>query len=91
MPKRWFLIGAILLLAFIWFAPASDHAAKTVDADETISAATDADEVYVYITKTGKKYHRDGCRYLKHSKILITLEDAKARGYEACKVCKPPK
>jgi hypothetical protein len=44
----------------------------------------------VYITRTGKKYHRDGCRYLAMSKIPITLKDAKAEGYTPCKVCHPP-
>lgn len=44
----------------------------------------------VYITRTGKKYHRDGCRYLAASKIPISLKDAKAKGYTACKVCRPP-
>lgn len=43
----------------------------------------------VYITRTGKKYHRDGCRYLAASKTAISLKDAKAKGYTACKVCKP--
>jgi competence protein ComEC len=45
----------------------------------------------VYITKTGEKYHRSGCRYLKKSKIAIKLSKAKKRGYKPCKVCKPPK
>jgi competence protein ComEC len=44
----------------------------------------------VYITRTGKKYHRDGCRYLGASKIPISLKDAKAKGFTACKVCRPP-
>ncbi len=44
----------------------------------------------VYITETGECYHRDGCRYLSHSKIPITLKQAKARGYRPCSVCKPP-
>ena len=35
----------------------------------------------VYITNTGKKYHRDGCQYLSKSKISISLADAKAQGY----------
>ena len=47
-------------------------------------------EQTVYITKTGKKYHRDGCRYLSQSKIPTTLKDAKANGYTACSVCRPP-
>lgn len=47
-------------------------------------------EQTVYITKTGKKYHRAGCRYLSQSKIASSLKDAKANGYTACSVCKPP-
>lgn len=50
-----------------------------------------ADDVTVYITNTGKKYHRDGCRYLTKSKIPVSLSEAKARGYEPCSVCKPPR
>lgn len=42
----------------------------------------------VYITKTGSKYHRDGCRTLK-SKIQTTKGSAISQGYEACKVCEP--
>lgn len=45
-------------------------------------------ETTVYITKTGSKYHRGNCRYLKQSKIAISLEDAK-KNYEPCSVCNP--
>lgn len=44
----------------------------------------------VYITRTGECYHTGSCRHLKKSKIEITLADAIARGYRACKVCCPP-
>ena len=44
----------------------------------------------VYVTNTGTKYHRDGCKYLAKSKIAISLADAKAQGYGPCSVCKPP-
>ena len=43
----------------------------------------------VYITRTGKKYHADGCRYLSRSRVPIALKDAKARGFTACSVCRP--
>jgi len=43
----------------------------------------------VYITNTGRKFHRGTCRYLKKSKIKIDKKDAISRGYTACKVCKP--
>ena len=42
----------------------------------------------VYITRTGKKYHRGSCSYLRSSKTPISLTDAK-RGYSPCSVCNP--
>ena len=51
----------------------------------------DQGEVIVYITKKGKKYHREGCGALSKSKIAIPLEEAKKRGYAPCKICKPPR
>lgn len=44
-------------------------------------------EVTVYITKTGEKYHRAGCQYLRKSQIPISLDDAQAMGYTACSRC----
>lgn len=38
----------------------------------------------VYVTKTGKKYHREGCRYLKSIAASYTVEEAENRGYTAC-------
>jgi len=52
--------------------------------------AVDEQEAAVYITASGKKYHRDRCRFLSKSKIPLALEVAKARGYAPCPVCSPP-
>ena len=46
-------------------------------------------EVTVYITKTGNKYHRAGCRYLSKSQIPISLSQVKKK-YTPCSVCRPP-
>ena len=46
--------------------------------------------ITVYITKTGTKYHLEKCSSLRKSKIPITLEEAKKRGYLRCKGCRPP-
>lgn len=46
-------------------------------------------QTIVYVTSTGSKYHRAGCRHLSDSKIEITLEEAK-RNYEPCGTCHPP-
>jgi hypothetical protein len=79
-------------------APHPTSIRASASAFSVASAATSASSVspsrkttYVYVTKTGKKYHRAGCRYLKYSKRKVTLKWAKANHYTACKVCKPPK
>jgi phosphatidylserine/phosphatidylglycerophosphate/cardiolipin synthase-like enzyme len=43
----------------------------------------------VYITRTGKKYHRAGCGSLSRSCIPISRKDAEARGYGPCSRCSP--
>src|SRR5687768_15906450 len=43
----------------------------------------------VYVTNTGSKYHKDGCRYLSQSKIATSYDKALEGGYTACSVCKP--
>lgn len=63
----------------------SDRLAKA-----TQSYNTSQEKSYtVYITNTGAKYHKSGCRYLSKSCIKADLNDAIAEGYTACKVCKP--
>lgn len=49
--------------------------------------AQDKQTSTVYITNSGKKYHRDGCRYLKQNKLSVSLEEAQSQGYEPCSVC----
>lgn len=43
----------------------------------------------VYVTKTGSKYHRSYCNYLRYSKLSVSLPDAKQQGYTPCSFCKP--
>jgi len=46
------------------------------------------DSQAVYVTKSGKKYHRESCKSLRKSKIKMTLAGTKGQ-YEPCKICKP--
>jgi endonuclease YncB( thermonuclease family) len=46
------------------------------------------DEI-VYITNTGRMYHRETCSYLSSSKLAISLAEA-VKSYTPCSVCKPP-
>lgn len=50
----------------------------------------DDQDVTVYITKSGSKYHTEACGYLRKTKIPIKLKDACDRGYSPCSRCSPP-
>lgn len=41
----------------------------------------------VFITDTGKKFHRASCRTLKKSKTAISTAKAKERGFGPCGIC----
>jgi cbb3-type cytochrome oxidase cytochrome c subunit len=84
--KRIFL----LLFALSLFWPSAGVVSLLPAWSPATQQVQDPKTVTVYVTKTGKKYHRDGCRYLSHSKIPMTLKDAKAKGYTPCSVCRPP-
>jgi len=47
-------------------------------------------DISVYKTSAGAKYHRMNCRYVKGKAIDINLSRALYDGLEACKVCRPP-
>lgn len=44
----------------------------------------------VYVTKTGGKYHRGSCSYLRKSRIAMRLSDARG-GHSPCSRCRPPR
>lgn len=49
-----------------------------------------SDEIIVYITKSGRKYHQWGCRFLQNSAIPSSLLQVKKEGYTPCSACRPP-
>lgn len=62
--------------------------ASTPAAPET--KKPDQQTITVYGTRTGSKYHRAGCSYLKSS-ISMTLEEATRKGLTPCSRCNPPR
>ncbi len=54
-----------------------------------VSLATVTIAQTVYVTKSGAKYHKSSCSYLKKSSVEKNLNDAIAEGYTACSRCKP--
>ena len=47
-------------------------------------------EIIVYVTASGKKYHMETCSYLRSSGTPLSLQEAKARGLEPGSRCNPP-
>jgi hypothetical protein len=72
------LVSAVVLSAAVGIRASESGAQSGPTADTT-----------VYVTKTGAKYHQDGCRSLSQSKIPMKLGEA-AKRYEPCSICKPP-
>ena len=76
------LLVALALLANFAAPPVHLSAAQA-------AARQDPAQITVYVTRTGQKYHRDGCRYLSRSKIAMSLKEA-AKRFTPCSVCRPP-
>ena len=48
------------------------------------------EDILVYITNSGERYHRATCSSLSHSSYEVTLSEAMDAGYTPCKNCHPP-
>jgi micrococcal nuclease len=72
-------------------APPSGGAALRPAASPVQPAPASAEQSggTIYVTATGKKYHRDGCRYLSMSQRATTKRDVEKRGLTPCSVCRP--
>lgn len=85
--------------AYLDSLPAEDRAAWAAEmaailqqeesASSRLSLAAIDDEILVWVSKTGKKYHSDsGCSGMK-SPVQVSREEALRRGLAPCKRCKP--
>ncbi len=97
------LVLSLGLVVLVTHGPATPNAGNALDASVSVHADTalapasvpahdgqvDTEKITVYVTRTGAKYHRDGCRYLSRSKIAMSLKEA-AKRFDPCKVCRPP-
>ena len=70
-------------------ASSSTSNSKSSSVTSTTSSTNNDQSYTVYITNTGSKYHSASCSYLRKSKIAITLNEAKSKGYTACSKCNP--
>lgn len=61
--------------------------AATVALTFAVNEAFSHEEPLVFITRTGSKYHSDGCGYLWASAIPIGQYEAVKDGYTPCSLC----
>lgn len=78
--KKLLVLLLSLSLAFCCACGSDTNTATDVVSDEFSDT--------VYVTKTGGKYHSDGCLYLKKSCIEKDLSEAESQGYTPCSVCR---
>lgn len=72
--------------------PEAPENPETNQSSENVTSTqptTETQSETVYITDSGTKYHRSGCRYLSDSSNAISKSAAIASGYEPCSVCNP--
>ena len=95
-------LGISLLLLFLLLSGCTNKAdsniiksvstplpTPAVETTKEVLAETQEESIIVFVTKSGRAYHSDGCRYLSNSKILIDFEKANQQ-YKPCSVCRPP-
>lgn len=70
-------------------APAADTEGSQEEAlREALSEVGVDSEATVYVTRTGRKFHREGCRHLRSRTFAIPLAEA-MMDYSPCRSCKP--
>lgn len=83
----------ILLICGIIIAGIKSHDFFTQLRSEGQGMAADEipnDQVIVYITPTGEKFHLKTCSSIRNSDLTeITIKEAIDEGYGACKICRP--
>ena len=90
------IMGALAVFMVIFcagnFFADTNTGEKTENHTENIPSLAEYKQkvITVFITDTGKCYHREYCNSLRYSMHSVTLEYAIAEGYTACKICNPP-
>ncbi len=63
------------------------RASTSTSSSSVTTTAQNTNSAIVYVTNTGKKYHKSSCSYLKKSKIQMNLSEAQSEGYTPCSRC----
>lgn len=72
-------------------ASVAEHSSEQKETHEQVDAGSTESQPdqMVYVTTSGKKYHKLGCRFLMGNYKKITTEEAKRRGLTPCSFCFP--
>lgn len=70
-------------------APTPPAPAAAEAAPAPAEADLPPDQVIVYVTRTGRRYHRADCSHLRANPTALPLSEA-AEDYTPCRVCRPP-
>ena len=76
-----------LLYALLVLVTLASPIPQRVVASQQPAPTEQKKECIVYVTRTGHKYHRAGCSYLRQGAIPTTRNKAIKAGYTACKRC----
>ncbi len=56
---------------------------------KNITSPPDRSQTTVYVARTGRKFHRKDCRYVRNDAYPMVRADALKAGHTPCSVCKP--
>lgn len=87
--KKHVILITVLTIVVMVFSFYAGTQSVSVTSPAT-NIVTEQSQYKVCITKTGSKYHRENCRYVKGGYIEISLSDAK-KMYSPCSICNPQK
>lgn len=97
MKRRFLIIVSIVVALFVSFGFGTTVNAKQVSnqvsGQDSVQVSKQAPKQEtktetVYVTSSGKKYHKSTCRYVKDkSATSYSIDEAKKKGYTACSVC----
>lgn len=59
------------------------------DSPDHASFAGAPDPAMVYVTPSGRKYHRRGCRHVSENFEAVSVTEAESRALEPCGACEP--
>ena len=85
MKHMGFIVTLICIFSSMYSQTATPQKSILNNKVTTVSTKDDI----VYVTRTGKKYHRANCPSLRKSMISMKRSEAEARGYMPCQICKP--